>query len=264
MPELPDVQVFREYADATCLHQEIQGVHLRDVDRLLKGVSTTTLRRKLSGKEFDRTHRHGKHLFLEVEGDGCLMLHFGMTGYLEYFEDPGGENTPEHAHLILDFQGGHRMAWVNTRKLGELDWAKDATSFVEDRGLGPDALDVEADGLGKMLEVRRGSLKGALMNQELMAGLGNVYSDEILFRTGLHPGRSAGNLDEGTVESLHEDMRHVLKKAIEGRVEEFPPDFLLPHREEGSQCPRCGGTIRKIRVSGRPTYFCEDHQNGQI
>ena len=260
MPELPDVQVFREYADATCLHQEIQGVHLKDVDSLLKGGATTTLRRKLKGKEFIQTHRHGKHLFLDTGEDGCLMLHFGMTGYLDYFEDQGGERTPAHAHLILDFQGGNRMAWVNTRKLGELRWAQDVASFVEERGLGPDALEVEARELIERLEGKRGSLKGALMNQELLAGLGNVYTDEILFRTGTHPETRAGSLEEPAVKELHRDMGHVLNKAIQGRVEDFPSDFLLPHREEGAECPRCDGVIRKIRVSGRPTFFCEDHQ----
>lgn len=263
MPELPDVQVFKEYVDATCLHQEIEGVHLKDADRLLKEVSSTTLRRNLKGGRFQGTRRHGKYLFLEVEDEGVLVLHFGMTGFVRYFKAGEGD-PPDHSRLTLDFRGGHRMAYVNTRKLGELDWARDVTSFVEDRGLGPDALDVDPQEFQKMLEGRRGTLKGTLMNQGLIAGLGNVYSDEILFRSGLHPRRTAGDLGGGTAASLHEDMHHVLKKAIQGRVEEFPPDFLLPHREGGAECPRCGGTIRKIRVSGRPTYFCEDHQNSQI
>lgn len=208
-------------------------------------------------------HGAGNEDDLEVGGEGCLMLHFGMTGFVKYFQAEG-DKAPEHAHLLLDFRDGYRMAYVNARKLGELGWAEDVASFVEGRGLGPDALEVGYDELVGILEGRRGTLKGTLMNQELMAGLGNVYSDEILFRTGLHPRRTAGNLDEEAVKALYKDMRHVLEKAIQGRAEDFPSDFLLPHRGVGSECPRCGGTIRKIKVSGRPTYFCEDHQNGEV
>lgn len=260
MPELPDVQVFKEYADATCLHQEIRGVHLRDVDRILEGVSASTLRRKLEGAAFESSRRHSKHLFLDTGKTGCLMLHFGMTGFLEYFQDQEGGKGPDHARLLLDFPEGYRMAFVNTRKLGEVGWTRDVASFVKERGLGPDALEVEPRELVEKLQGRRGSVKGALMNQELLAGLGNVYTDEILFQTGLHPETRAGHLKEETVKDLYRDMGRVLEKAIQGRVQEFPSDFLLPHRKEGADCPRCGGTIRKIRVSGRPTYFCDDHQ----
>jgi formamidopyrimidine-DNA glycosylase len=126
--------------------------------------------------------------------------------------------------------------------------------------LGTDALGMSRDELAELLKNRRGSLKGALMNQKLMAGLGNVYADEVLFRTGLHPKKGAGGVEDEEADELHRNLRFVLKAAIQGRVEEFPSDFLIPRREEGAQCPRCGGMIRKTRVSGRPTYFCQDHQ----
>ena len=262
MPELPDVQVFKEYMDATCLHKRIHAVHLHDVDDLLKGTSASILRRNLKGGVLESTRRHGKHLFMEVGDRGWLVLHFGMTGFVEYFKvDPG--RVLEHARLVLDFQGGHALAYVNIRKLGSLGWTRDVKAFVETAGLGTDALGISRDGLAEFLENRRGSLKGTLMNQKLMAGLGNVYADEVLFRTGVHPKKVAGGVEEEEVDELHRNLQFVLRKAIEGRVEEFPPDFLIPHREEGAKCPRCGGTIRKTRVSGRATFFCEDHQKGR-
>jgi formamidopyrimidine-DNA glycosylase len=113
-----------------------------------------------------------------------------------------------------------------------------------------------------MLEGGGGSLKGTLMNQELIAGLGTVYTDEILFQVGLHPKRTAGEVDDDTVTDLHRVMGEVLRASVDARVEDFPSDFLIPRREEGAECPRCRGTIEKTRVSGRPTYFCPDHQNG--
>lgn len=259
MPELPDVQVFREYVDATCLHQTIETVHFRDVKDLLEDVSSSTLRRHLTGGSFRRTRRHGKHLFVAVGEDGWLRMHFGMTGFIEFVQG-SPEKVPDHTRLFLDFQGGGRMAYVNMRKLGSLGWLEDVEAWVEEEGLGPDALDVDAQELAGLLEGRRGTLKGTLMNQEIIAGLGNVYTDEILFRAGMHPERVAGKLGGEEVDDLHEAMRYVLQTSIDGRIEEFPPDFLIRYREEGAECPRCGGRIEKKTVSGRSTYFCPNHQ----
>jgi formamidopyrimidine-DNA glycosylase len=260
MPELPDVQVFRSYIDATCLNQRIDDVHLRDADRILD-VSAGTLRRHLRGGTFRSTRRHGKHLFVAVDDNGWLRLHFGMTGFIEYFK-ASPEKVPDHTRLLVDFEGGYRMVFANQRKLGAVDWTEDADAWIEEEGLGPDAMEVGRDELAEMLEGGGGSLKGTLMNQELIAGLGTVYTDEILFQVGLHPKRTAGEVDDDTVTDLHRVMGEVLRASVDARVEDFPSDFLIPRREEGAECPRCGGTIEKTRVSGRPTYFCPDHQDG--
>jgi formamidopyrimidine-DNA glycosylase len=210
----------------------------------------------------ESTRRHGKHLFVRVSGDGWLRLHFGMTGEVRYFKDHG--DAPEHTRLRLDFGGGYTLAYRNTRKLGEIGLVDDPDEFVREQGLGPDAL---SDDLGlrrfrELLENRRGTLKGTLMNQEVLAGIGNVYADEILFRAGLHPEARADRLRDDSVKKVHRSMRAVLKAAIDARVEaeRFPRSFLLPDREEGAPCPRCGRGLRKTEVSGRATYYCPRDQ----
>ncbi|MDX1624214.1 MAG: DNA-formamidopyrimidine glycosylase family protein [Gemmatimonadota bacterium] len=259
MPELPDVEVFKEYLDATSLHQRIEVAHVLYED-LLRDVSASTVRRRLKGSELASSRRHGKHLFAEIGDDGWLRLHFGMTGELEYYED--GER-PDHAALVLDFPDDNHLAFLNTRRFGEIGLVDDVDAFVEERGLGPDALSdgFDRDDFREALSGRSGTVKSALMNQSRMAGIGNVYADEALFHAGIHPKASPKDLGEETIGELYRTARRVMRRAIEARVEQFPDDFLIPRREEGAECPVCGGEIEKIEVSGRPTYFCGEHQS---
>ncbi len=261
MPELPDVQIFKEYLDATALHQRISEVSLHEPD-LLKGVSKRRLISNLRDSAFKRTHRHGKHMFIEVSGGEFLRLHFGMTGFLRYWRRNGRE--PDHVGVEFDFSSGFSLGYVTQRKLGEVGWTRDIEAFLKRNHIGPDALDPDFDAgrWREALEGRRGSIKGALMNQEILAGIGNVYADEILLRAGIHPKASVERLGERSLDSIHRAMRTVLKAAIEARVREdsFPSYFILPHREEGAECPRCGRRLKTIKVSGRTTYYCPDDQ----
>lgn len=259
MPELPDVQVFKEYLDATSLHHVVRDVHLRDVDELLDGISRPTLRRHLEGSDLRSTRRHGKHLFTELNDGRWLRLHFGMTGTVHYFKTDSSQ-IPEYAKLRLEFENGFQLAYVNARKLGAIGLVEDVDGWVEEEGLGPDALGLSRDALGQRLKKRRGGVKSTLMNQDVVAGIGNVYADEILFWCGIHPRRRIPDLDARDFGSLHQAMEDVFEKAIEGRVEDFPDDFLIRRREDGAECPRCGGRIEKATVAGRSTYFCANHQ----
>lgn len=259
MPELPDVQVFKEYLDVTALHQPVTRVHLLDADELLDGVSRRTLRRHLEGSRLRSTRRHGKHLFVELAPDDWLRMHFGMTGFLRYFK-AGATSAPEYTKLELELGNGFHLAYVNTRKLGALGLVEDVDSYLAAADLGPDAMDLGPRDLRDLLEGRRGGIKSTLMNQSIVAGLGNIYTDEVLFHAGVHPGTRAGSLDPEVVDRVHEAMNEVMAKAIEGRVRSFPEDFLIRHREEGTACPRCAGRIRKMTLAGRTTYYCDRHQ----
>lgn len=259
MPELPDVQVFKEYLDATSLHQRIEAVEL-DASRVLKGVSARALTVRLKGHELESARRHGKHLFAQVSGGkGWLRLHFGMTGSLAYFKD--AEQTPDHSRLRLDFSGDdYHLAYVNVRRFGEIGWVDDVDDFIAEQGLGPDALALDRDGFAAVFEGRRGTLKGALMNQALLAGVGNVYADETLFQAGFDPSAKVERLKPDSLSDLHRAMTKVLRAAIDGRVEHFPDWFMLPHRDGDMRCPHCGGRLKKTKVSGRATYSCPKKQ----
>ena len=259
MPELPDVAVFKEYFDRTSLDQKIDHVDVRSAD-LLKDVSRRSIQQRLKGHPFRKTRRIGKHLFASVEGQGWLRLHFGMTGYLHYFED--SEDEPKHGRVQFDFANGHHLSFVNQRKFGEVGLVEDPDSYAENTELGPDALDLDLTAFRERLAGRRGGIKSTLMNQKVLAGLGNVYTDEILFQTDIHPESKAGDLDDDAVRDIHRAMKRIMGVAIrhEADPKDLPSSYLLPHRDEGAECPRCSGTIKKMKVSGRSTYYCSRHQ----
>lgn len=256
MPELPDVESLRRYLDATSLHQTIRQVDV-DAARELSGISAARLRERLEGRSLVETRRHGKHLFARLDGDGWLRLHFGMTGWLQYLED--GERPP-YTRLMLHFPRGRGLAFACRRRLGRIGMVDDPGSFVADQGLGPDALDpaVTQSAFRQLLAGRRGTVKSALMNQRLLAGLGNIYTDEALFQAGIDPRTEPGDLDMSAVDRLYRAMRHVLKVAIDHEADpsRLPRSWLLPYRRAGVGCPRCGGTVERITMAGRSTYFC--------
>ena len=265
MPELPDVQVYKEYLDATALHKEIEDVDV-DADGMLYGLSALALVRRLKGEELAESRRHGKHLFVRVgEGDGWLRLHFGMTGELDaWASEEEAPDDDEHVALRLDFADGSHLAYRIPRRFGEIGWVDDVDDFVEERELGPDPMDPEF-GLREfrtVLEGRRGMIKTTLMNQEVLAGLGNVYVDEILFQVGLHPEASTDELEDDTVKEIYRAMNRVIKTAVKARadVDEMPGSYLLPHRTGDQKCPKCGKKLKRQAVGGRPTYFCPQDQ----
>jgi formamidopyrimidine-DNA glycosylase len=263
MPELPDVATFERYLDATALHQEIAEVEVREA-RLLADLSPGELARGLTGHQLAGTRRHGKYLFafLDEEGDGALVLHFGMTGTLRYYERDAKE--PEHARVLIRFANGSTLAVVSLRLLGEVNLTGDVDDFVAAKELGPDALHDVTDeaALREALAGHRGMLKPALMNQGIVAGIGNVYGDEILFQARLDPRVHVDELADAELGRLFRAVREVLVTAADRAAEpaDVPDGWLTARREPGATCPRCGGTIERIEVSGRAGYWCPSCQ----
>ncbi len=260
MPELPDVEAFKKYMDATALHQQIKGVRVAE-ERVLRDISAGKLRKGLKGHELDHTKRYGKHLLANLGGEKWLVLHFGMTGYLEYFKDE--DSRPQHARVLLDFTNGYHLAYVCQRLFGEVGlFSGDLDMFIESEELGVDAGEIEWDGFQEIMRSRRGSIKSALMNQSIIAGLGNVYTDEILFQTRIHPKTEVSDLDEKQIRSLFETMKEVLDTAVDrwGDPGKLPDSYLLPHREKGGTCPRGHGELQTIKVNSRTTYYCPECQ----
>jgi formamidopyrimidine-DNA glycosylase len=264
MPELPDVETFRRYLDATSLHQEIEKVEVRS-RQILEGVSAQELKDGLEGRTFESTRRHGKYLFVELDDANWLVLHFGMTGHLKYFKDM--EKDPPYDRLLITFANGYHLAYDAQRKLGEVALTEDVEEFIEEKGWGPDALKSSFDlaAFKEALAGRRGMAKSTLMNQHIVAGIGNVYSDEILFQMGIHPRTKVNQLDGETLEELFHTMKEVLQKAIDRQADadQFPDDYITPHRYDDGECPRCGGEIERVKVSGRSAYYCPDCQGKQ-
>jgi len=260
MPELPDVEIFKQYFDSTALHQEIEKVDVSS-KQILKGTTPTELAKRLKGGSFDSTERYGKYLFAHLHKHPILVLHFGMTGFLKYFKDM--EKDPPHDRLLITFAGGFHLAYDSQRKLGEIRLIENQENFIDQEELGPDALKISYRDFKDALSGSRASIKSAFMNQKILAGIGNVYSDEILFQAGIHPGDKAGSLDEKTVEKLYKSMGNVIEKAIASRADpgRFPKSFIIPHRHGDKKCPKCSGSIKNEKISGRTAYFCPKCQN---
>jgi len=255
MPELPDLEVFRRYFDSTALHQKIREVRILE-DRLLEDIAPSRFRKRITEKSFESTHRHGKYLFAVLDDGSAVLLHFGMTGFLSYYKESTDESR--HPRVIFDFDNGYHLAYDNQRMLGEVEIIEDAGDYLRRQGLGEDALDLTSSRFKSLVSGRRGSVKTTLMNQSFIAGIGNIYSDEILFQSGIHPKTKVQDLEENQIRTLFRQIQKVLTTAIDKKADpnEFPDDFLIPHRGEDDICPKCGGRIEKIKINNRGAYLC--------
>jgi formamidopyrimidine-DNA glycosylase len=255
VPELPELEIFKRCVDSTSLHQDIEIVDVKN-GKILGDVSASGLKRGLEGRKFESTRRHGKHLFVELDRGPWLLLHFGMTGGLKYYRD--ADEEPAHARVLISFRNGYSLAFDDQRLFGKVDLIEDPDGYVEEHKLGPDPLELDFPAFRKRLEGRRGEIKAMLMNQRVFAGIGNIYSDEILFQVRLHPKTSVGRLDESSLHNLHEQTRRVLRAAIERGAEPggLPDSVLLLHRQEGADCPRGNGKVQKTKAAGRTAYYC--------
>ncbi len=261
MPELPDVETFKRYLDATSLHQCIEDVDVWKA-YILKDTSARELARKLKGRRFESSRRHGKHLFVRADDRVWLRLHFGMTGSLQYFKND--EQAPRHARVLFAFANNHRLAFDDQRQFGQIGLIEDVDEYLEKCALGPDALEIDLQEFKKILRNRRGAVKSVLMNQQLIAGIGNIYADEILFRVCMHPATEISRLVDKDLARLFRATRYILKRAIAAKADmnQMPKSWLLPHRGKGGKCPRCGQRLRSAKIGGRTAWFCPHCQRG--
>lgn len=255
MPELPDVAGFKQYLDATSLHQKVVRSQVTD-ERFVKGISRQALQKRLKAAQLQQTRRWGKWVLIELDTEGYLVLHFGMTGQLEYGADEG--ELPEHTRLALHFENGKRLCVISQRMIGQVSWTPEVEKLADEHDLGPDAMEINVDAFVEKLASRSGAIKSALMNQSILAGIGNVYSDEILFQAGLHPASKVDKLGEDRLRELHKKMRHVLRTASKkgGNGEKAPDAWLLGRRGPDGRCPKCGGSFSQETINGRTSWFC--------
>ncbi len=261
MPELPDVAGFLSYLNATGLHQTICRTTVTD-KRALEDISARALAIRLKQTALKSARRHGKYLFVELtRADNWLVFHFGMTGHLAYYK-AASTKQPEHARVILFFENGYALAYVCQRMLGRVTTTPSPDEFITRKALGPDALDIGQELFVSRLRSRRGAVKSALTNQSVVAGIGNIYGDEILFQAQLHPKTKLTTLSRSDLRDLHTATHQILQVAADngGQIEEISDQYFAGHREDSGACPRCGTQLSQIKVNNRTTYFCENCQ----
>ncbi len=259
MPELPHVAGFERYAQATAVGRRVLHTHVRDAEAL-EDTSPAELVQALTGRPLRAARRHGKYLGLAVDAahrDAVhLVLHFAMTGELFAADDPQPES---HHRLALELDSGRTLVFACQRRLCRARLTGSFDEFVRAKGLGPDALDEDLDGewfVGALAR-KRGTVKNALMDQALLAGIGNEYADEILFQLELHPAIPLSALDTDARIELWRVLRRVLRVAAKhgGEVAALPRGWLSRGRK-ARRCPRCSGNLDQTGVAGRSSWFC--------
>jgi formamidopyrimidine-DNA glycosylase len=258
MPELPEIEAYRKYIEHTSLGQRIVKVQLRTQHMLLH-TTDKALKDTLEGNTFKDTFRHGKFLFIMLKSKESLMLHFGMTGDLDYTES---DKPPKSYAIIFQFKNKHQLVFSDVRRLGKIALVKDVDAFIKKRGYGKDALKITKDEFLKKLNKKRTPIKASLMDQKAVAGVGNEYSDEILFQCRVHPGSSTAKLPEKLLVTIYDVMRSVLKEAVRKRAErkKLTKFYFLGNRKAGLVCPRCKGKTEWQTIGGRSSYFCPSCQ----
>ena len=257
---MPDVEIFRRLVAEPCRGRVVARADVFDRG-ILEGISPEALAQRLAGRRIMSSERYGKYLFIGFAAAGVLAMHFGTNGSLRLF--PEGA-TAAATRLALQLADGSHLAYVNPRRLGWVSLWESPAALVAHLRLGPDALDARLDAaaFAAILGNSRRNIKALLMDQQRLAGIGNIYSDEILFQARVNPGRIAADLDRETVARLFHAMRETLQTAIrcgagaEQATERLPPDFLLPHRHPGGRCPRCGALLASVKRAGRTAYHC--------
>lgn len=260
MPELPEVEALRDMVERNALGRKLNSVDVRDTD-VLDQTSARTLSETAEGRRFCKICRHGKILIAGI-GDGpFITFHFGMTGRLVLLG--ADEDLPDHARVVFGFGNGDRLVFDNPRKFGRLALAKEVPGYLRDNGIGPDALSISEGTFNEIISGTRGQVKPALMDQSKLAGIGNVYSDEVLFRARLRPDAKGNELSGGQLQDLYKAMRHVLGMASDrlsaGR--DLPGGWLAPHRGKEGTCPRCDTVLCRKKISGRNAWFCRSCQH---
>ena len=268
MPELPEVETIRRQLAPRVEGRGLARVRVQD-ERWCFPLRPPAMERALAGRWVEALGRRGKYLVWELSGERFLLQHLRMTGNLLY--DPAVR--PVHTRVTIDLDDHHELLYVDARRFGtgQLAEGRDGLdAFLAARlGLEPFDEGFDADHLRALARGSRAPVKAFLLDQKRVAGVGNIYADEALFRARVHPLRPAGRVTRAQWEAIAPAIVETLEAGIaangasiddfrdlDGAYGSFQDEFLV-HLHEGDPCPRCGGPVRKIVAAGRGTYVCE-------
>ncbi len=267
MPELPEVETI-----VTDLRPLLEGRRFTDVSldcpEMAHHTSAEALRRRLPGQTIKQIARRGKYLIFRLASGEALVLHLRMTGSLIVQRKGERQAAGPYVRAVFGLDNGTELLFTDRRKLGTISLVKDETEEVGK--LGPEPFDPKftPDALAKLLHHRKAPIKAVLCDQEVIAGIGNMYADEALFCSRIHPLREANSLSEEEIRRLHKAIREVLTRGIDnggasisdyrrpsGKRGTQQNEFYAAHRG-GQTCKICATPIERIAVRNRGTYFC--------
>ena len=286
MPELPEVETIRRQLAPEITGRRIEGAEVLD-ERWTRPDPPAAIEAGLTGRRIESVGRRGKYLLLGLDDGATLVMHLRMTGNLLLADAEGEERrlgmdrlypaatSLPHLRAELALDDGRLLRFTDPRRFGHghLLGPGELDPYLDSRiGVEPLSEDLTPELIGRIAEGRIVPLKSFLLDQKGIAGVGNIYADEALHRAELHPLSPAGSmrrmhweaLHEGIVEALEEGLRNggaSIDDYRDSRGEQGSmQDEFLVHTREGQECPRCGGRINRIVVSGRSTYFCPECQ----
>jgi formamidopyrimidine-DNA glycosylase len=272
MPELPEVETVRRTLELELSGPRITSVSGRSI-ALRRPLDVDRLKPLLIGRQFANPRRRGKFLIIDLEPPGSLLVHLGMTGRIQLVK--ASLPRRDHTHLVIHLNDGRQLRYVDPRRFGLVDWLEPG---MEERDpslarLGVEPLDPSLNRvLPAMFHSRRAPLKSLLLDQRLVAGIGNIYAAEALYRSGIHPRRSGNRTSLVRLAALADEVRSVLGEAIDrggttlrdfadpdGEMGYFAQELSVYGRQ-GEGCPKCGTTIRSDAIGGRTTAWCPQCQ----
>lgn len=266
MPELPEVETI-----VRGLRNKIRGLEFSKVEirlrKCVRGSEELLVRRVRRRKVLD-VERRGKNILFRLSGRVVLIIHLGMTGRLRVVS--AHSPLEKHTHIIFSFKGlPFHLRFVDPRQFGRLSWEKEGEGdLITLSHLGPEPLVISAQEFSKRVRARRREIKPLLLDQHFLAGVGNIYADESLYRAGIHPQRKSHSLGEKALFRLHRGLRQILLESIRARGTSIRSyvdaagsaggfqNFLRVYGREGESCQVCGTVIIRKQVGGRSSFFC--------
>ncbi len=269
MPELPEVETVKQVLEPQIRRLSIQEIVINRPE-IIEHPAADAFCGRLAGQTFDHIERRGKFLLLWLESGDHIVLHLRMTGCL--LITPADMPEEKHTHLVFRLSGGKELRFSDTRRFGRFwliaNGEADPYSGIEKLGIEPLSSECGAEYLRDRLGTRKRAIKECLLEQSIIAGIGNIYSDEILFAAKIHPVRSANSLTEEEwgrlAAAIPQQLSYFIEKNkitpeeyLETKGQDYRnTPFLQVYGREGKPCPVCGATLCRMVIGGRGSAYC--------
>lgn len=274
MPELPEVETYVRDLEPALRGRTVTTAQVYWL-RTIAAPAVTTFVEQIRGQRFAHFDRRGKYMLLGFESGAYLIVHLRMTGHL--YVQPGDHPVDKHTHVVLGLDDGRALHYQDARKFGRLWLVADPAELLDKLGPEPLSSAFSVDELTARLAGRNASIKALLLDQRIVAGVGNIYADEALFRAGIHPARPGGSLQPHEIARLQAAVVAILTNAIahhgsslgassvqnyqrpNGEQGEFQAEHQV-YQRTGQPCARCGTPIERLVITQRSSHFCRECQ----
>jgi formamidopyrimidine-DNA glycosylase len=253
MPELPEVENYRKYLEGTSLGKTIGELWIDDA-RLTK-PGKKIFSNRLKKNRFTSVSRIGKYLFVNLADGGCMVMHFGLTGNLSFFNNR--VDQPKYTRVLFQFTDGSYLAYICKRKFGWLSYEKNLEQYLANSRLGIDATQLTFKDFFEKIGGRNAPVKSLLLDQSIAAGVGNWIADEILYQSKIHPETKTKSLERKEIRTLFNKLKRIIEISLktEANYDKFPKHFLIHNREPGGKCYYTGKPLIRIVVGGRGSFI---------